>query len=172
MIIIRPETPDDYTAIYEVNQLAFDGSDAEPQLVEAIRQSAEFIPELSLVAEENGRVVGHILFSPITIEAEAGSIPALALAPMAVLPECRSHGIGTTLVRYGLEKCKRLSHRIIVVLGHPSFYPRFGFSADLAKPLDCPFGDCKDAWMALELMPGALDGVIGTAVFPKAFENI
>jgi predicted N-acetyltransferase YhbS len=66
MIIIRPETPDDYTAIYEVNQLAFDGSDAEPQLVEAIRQSAEFIPELSLVAEENGRVVGHILFSPIT----------------------------------------------------------------------------------------------------------
>jgi len=87
MLTIRPETPVEAAAIYAVNQLAFDGRLAEPDLVEAIRQPEHFIPELSLAAEEDGRIIGHILFSRIHIQTEKGPVLAICLAPMAVLPE-------------------------------------------------------------------------------------
>jgi putative acetyltransferase len=154
-----------------VNRLAFDG-EAEPRLVDLIRLSEDFIPELSLVAEADGRVVGHILFSRISIQTETGSIPALSLAPMAVLPEYQNQGLGSALVRRGLEECRRLGHAIVIVLGHADFYPRFGFSAALAKALEGPFGDVGEAWMALELVPGALDSVRGRVVYPSAFEGV
>jgi putative acetyltransferase len=172
MIIIRSETPADTTAVYTVNKLAFDGRDAEPGLVDAIRKSDDFIPELSLVAEESGQIVGHILFSPITIQTENGAIPAISLAPLAVLPPYQRQGIGAKLVLKGLEECKRLGHAIVIVLGHPTYYPRFGFSAALAKSLACPFGDCGDAWMALELIPGALSGLTGKVVYPSVFDGV
>jgi putative acetyltransferase len=170
-ITFRPESPQDYVAVYEVNQLAFDGRDAESQLVEAIRLIPVFIPDLSIVAEENGRVIGHILFSPITIETKSGSIPALSLAPMAVHPKCQKRGVGSALVRHGLQECARLGQKIVIVLGHPAFYPRFGFSAALAEPLASPWGG-GEAWMALELVPGALRGVTGKVVYPLPFENV
>jgi putative acetyltransferase len=172
MLIIRPETPADAAAIYTVNKTAFRGRDAEPGLVEAIRKSAHFVPELSLVAEQDGQVVGHIIFSRIRIETENGDVPALSLAPMAVLPEFQQHGIGSSLVRRGLEEAKRLGHAVMIVLGHPTYYPRFGFSAALAKPLGCPFGDAGDAWMALELVPGALVGLRGKVVYPPFFDGV
>jgi putative acetyltransferase len=172
MMIIRPETSNDLPAIYTVNKMAFNGRDSEPGLVDAIRQTDAFVPELSLVAEENGQVVGHILFSRIFIATESGPIPALALAPMAVLPGFQKLGIGSTLVRHGLESCKNLGHKIVIVLGHPPFYPRFGFSPALSKALECPWGDCGEAWMALELVPGALDGVRGKVVYPSAFNGV
>lgn len=169
---IRSEKPADAASIYSVNQQAFGGREAEPRMVDAIRASESFIPGLSLVAEEDGQVVGHILFSRISIETEAGRVLALALAPMAVLPGHQNRGIGSALVRYGLKECKRLGHEIVIVLGHHNYYPCFGFSAELARDLDCPFGDAGDAWMALELIPGALSGVRGNVIYPEPFKNV
>ena len=172
MLIIRPENLTETAAIYALNKLAFGGRDAEPRLVDAIRESESFIPELSLVAELDGQIVGHILFSRIHIEAEDKQMPSLALAPMAVLPQYQKQGIGSELVRRGLDQCKRLGWASVIVLGHPAYYPRFGFSAELAKSLECPYGDVGDAWMALELAPGALNNVRGKVVYPAAFDNV
>lgn len=172
MLLIRPETISDISAIRDVNKQAFDGRDVEAGLVEAIRQSESFMAELSLVAEEQGRVVGHILFSRIHIGTDTNQVSALALAPMAVLPGYQKRGIGSALVRRGLEECKRLGHEIVIVLGHPSYYPRFGFSSSLAKSLDCPYGNCGEAWMALELVEGALQGIHGKVVYPSYFDGV
>jgi len=172
MNLIRPETSSDLAAIHAVNKQAFDNREAEPGLVNAIRNSENFIPELSLVAEENGQIVGHILFSCIHIATEDGQVPALALAPMAVLPEYQKQGIGSELVRRGLVESKRLAHAIVIVLGHTAYYPRFGFSAALAQSLECPFGDCGEAWMALELIPDALQAVSGKVVYPSVFNDV
>ena len=172
MITIHQESPTEIAAIHSVNKQAFNGREAEANLVDVIRNSEKFIPELSLVAEENGQIVGHILFSRVHIEIENGQVPALALAPMAVLPEYQKLGIGTKLVKRGLDECLRLDHSVVIVLGHSSYYPRFGFSAALAKSLECPYGDCGDAWMALELIPNALQGVRGRVVYPPTFDGV
>ena len=172
MLIIRPENLTEAAAIYALNKLAFDGRDAEPRLVNVIRESESFIPELSLVAELDEQIVGHILFSRIHIETADQQVSTLALAPMAVLPQYQKRGIGSELIRRGLEQCKRLGWASVIVLGHPAYYPRFGFSAELAKLLECPYGDIGDAWMALELAPGALNNVRGNVVYPAAFDNV
>jgi putative acetyltransferase len=166
--LIRPETSADHEAIRHVNCLAF-AQDAEAQLVGALRDGGYV--RASLVAEKDAQVVGHILFSDLPIITEAGIVPALALAPMAVLPECQNHGIGSALVRRGLEVCRQQGHRIVVVLGHPLFYPRFGFSSKLASALASPFGG-GESWMALELVPAALDGVAGRVQYPPPFEAL
>ena len=168
MITIRPETAEDYAAIREVNVLAF-GREIEAKLVEALRESPDFILELSLVAVEGGRVVGHILFSPLVIETKDGSVPALALGTLAVRPESQNQGIGSKLVREGLERCRSLGHRIGVVIGHPAYYPRFGFSPARARGLEAPFPVPDEAFMVLELVPGALDGVAGIVRYPSPF---
>jgi putative acetyltransferase len=162
---IRPETSADHEAIGLVNRLAF-GQDTEAKLVDALRDGSYV--RLSLVAETDGQVVGHILFSDLPIITEVGTVPALALAPMAVLPEFQNHGIGSALVRHALEACREQRHRIVVVLGHPHFYPRFGFSPNLAAHLESPFSG-KDSFMAVELVPGALDGVTGRVQYPPPF---
>lgn len=172
MTTIRQETPFDIPAIHILHQKAFGGREAEAMLVDDIRRSEHFIPELSLVAGDSGHILGHILFSRIHIETAGGHIAALALAPMAVLPEYQKMGIGTGLVRQGLVACKQLEHSIVIVLGHSDYYPRFGFSARAASSLECPFGDCGSAWMALELVPGALQGVHGRVVYPPAFDQV
>ena len=166
---IRPETTDDHAQVYEVNRLAF-GCEEEAQLVEAMRRTPEHIPELSLVAEHGGRVIGHILFSPITIETADGPVPTLSLAPMAVRPESQRRGVGSALVRAGLEAARRLGHKSVIVLGHADYYPRFGFvparPRGIAPPLDVP----DEAFMLIELVPGALAGVHGTVRFPPAYD--
>jgi putative acetyltransferase len=165
--IIRPEAPADLEAIREVNRLAF-GQDAEARLVDALREGGYV--RASLVAGRDGRVVGHILFSDLRINTDTGTTPALALAPMAVLPEFQNQGIGSALVRTGLAHCQDQGHRIVVVLGHPNFYPRFGFSAKLAESVSSPFGG-GEAWMAMELVAGALSGVVGRADYPQPFST-
>jgi putative acetyltransferase len=167
-LVIRPETTADLEAIRHVNRLAF-GQDAEARLVDALRVGG--YAHLSLVAEHGGQVVGHILFSDLPILTQAGTVSALALAPMAVLPEFQKRGIGSALVRRGLELCREQGHRIVVVLGHAHFYPRFGFSSQLATALASPFGGGA-AWMALELVPGALNHVSGQVVYPAPFEPV
>ena len=170
MTTIRPETTEDYAAIREVNALAL-GQEDEARLVENLRRSPDFIAELSLVAVEAGRVVGHILFSPVVIETKDGAVSALALAPMAVRPELQNQGIGSELVRDGLGRCRNLGHRIVVVVGHPVYYPRFGFSPARARGLEAPFPVPDEACLALELVPGALDGIAGVVRYPPPFDE-
>jgi putative acetyltransferase len=158
---------DDLAAVREVNRLAF-GREDEARLVEALRYGGH--SRASLVAEEGGQVVGHILFSELPIATEEGTVEALSLAPMAVTPSHQRHGIGSLLVREGLRACRESGHRIVVVLGHPEFYPQFGFSAKLAETLKSPFSG--PAFMALELVPGALDGVEGEVRYPPPFESV
>ena len=159
--LIRPETSADQDAIRHVNRLAF-GQDDEARLVDALRDGGYV--RVSLVAERAGKIVGHILFSDMPILTGAGTVPALALEPMSVLPEFQNQGIGSALLRCGLEECRQLGHKIVVVLGHPHFYQRFGFSPELAAHLESPFSG-KDSFMAVELVPGALHGVAGRAVW-------
>ncbi len=115
--VIRPERPAGYASIRQVNELAF-RQPQEARLVEALRPAPGSDPELSRVAEVGGRVVGHILFSPIVISGPHAGFAALALAPMAVLPEWQRRRVGSALVRDGLEACRRRGHRYVVVLGH------------------------------------------------------
>jgi putative acetyltransferase len=169
MITIRQERMEDQSAIHEVNVLAF-GREDEARLVATLRRSPSFIPELSLVAVKGGRIVGHILFSQVAIETETDAVPALALAPMAVRPEYQRQGIGSNLVNVGFEECRRLARKIVIVVGHPTYYPRFGFSSAREKGLEVPFHVPDEAFMALELVPGALDGISGMVKFPPAFD--
>jgi putative acetyltransferase len=159
-VLIRSERPDDIEGIREVNREAFRG-DEEADLVDRLRDNGDVV--LSLVAIEGDRVIGHILFSRLRI----GETNALALAPMAVKPAHQRRGVGSTLVRRGLASCRTEGETIVVVVGHPEYYPRFGFSADLAKPLDAPFSGL--AFMALELQPGALMNARGRVTYARAF---
>lgn len=176
---VRPERPKDIEAIDNVLRRAFGGNE-ESTLVRALRASEYFLPPLALVAEaeaeeEEGenRVVGYILFSRISIETRDGEVQALALAPMAVLPEQQRQGIGTQLVEMGLGACRQLGHSIVVLVGHPEYYPRFGFEPARAYDLELPFAVPDEAFMALELMPGALKSVRGGRVrFSPPFETV
>ena len=163
--VIRPEMPTDHDAIRGVNRLAF-GRDEEAHLVEALRGGGHV--RASLVAEEDGLVVGHILFSELAINTEDGRIKGLALAPMAVIPSHQRRGIGSRLVVKGLKACAEAGHGIVVVLGHPAYYPRFGFSAKLAEWLVSSYSGPD--FMAIELVPGALEGIEGEVRYPPPFE--
>ena len=170
-VTIRPETQNDIRAIRKLNKRAFKGN-SDSKLVDALRESDSFIAAFSLVAEKDGQVVGHILFSPVSIKGLNGPAPALALAPMAVLPEFQNQGIGTALVKRGLEECGKAGHKIVVVVGHPEYYPRFGFVKAGEKGLKLPFEAPPEVFMALELAPGALNGAQGEIIYPPAFHEV
>lgn len=163
-VVIREREPADDDAIRRLNDLAFDGP-FESRLIDELREA--FIDAVELVAVEDGVLVGHILFSALTTIVDDDAVPTLSLAPMCVHPARRRSGIGTALVEVGLELARLREWQAVVVLGHPDYYPRFGFSAELASGLDSPFGG--DSFMALELVPGALDGEDGLVVYPSAF---
>lgn len=168
-VTIRPERERDHQAIHAVTAAAF-GREEEALLIRRLRESEAFIPPLSLVAVAERRVVGHVLFTRVGIESPAGAVPALALAPLSVLPEFQDRGIGARLVREGLKRSRQLGHTIVVVVGHPSYYPRFGFSPARAGGLEAPFPVPDEAFMALALVPRALDGISGTVRYPPPFE--
>lgn len=163
-MIIRPELEEDRIPIGQLHRLAF-GGNVEADLVDALRR--ERLVELSLVAIIGGQIVGHILFSDLETEIDGRSVKALALAPMAVVPMRQRQGIGARLMGESLTRLERGEYEALIVLGHETYYPRFGFSAELARKLASPFEG--DAFMALELKPGALQGEQGSVTYPAAF---
>lgn len=164
---IRPETEADFDEIGEVNRLAF-GREGEARLVDELRDAG--YARLSLVAVEDGRIVGHVMLSEAGIETENGPVEALALGPVAVIPDRQGEGIGSVLIRDALGRCARDGHRVVVLVGHPGYYPRFGFSSALAGNLSSAYSG--EAFMALELVPGALSGVSGPFEFAPPFEAV
>ena len=146
--MIRSETPSDIPAIHAVNEAAF-GQPFEAGLVDALRREAD--PFISLVAERDGEVVGHICFSPVTIAAAEGSDGYVGLGPMAVAPAVQNQGIGTRLVEAGLDECRRRGLKLVVVVGHAAFYPRFGFEPASRLALRCEYDVPDDVFMALRL---------------------
>ena len=167
MPIIRNEDRADADAIRRVNELAFKQPD-EADLVDSLRKAGK--AAVSLVAEENRAVVGHILFSPARID--GSDIPVAALAPMAVLPRFQRYGIGSLLVQEGIALCKEKGFHAIIVLGHPAYYPRFGFRPASEFGLTSQWGGIPDnAFMALELEPGALAGIGGVARYAAEFDQ-
>ena len=165
---IRSESKSDYFEIKRINDLAFK-QQAEGELIENLRKRAEFIPELSLVAILKDSLVGHILFFPITIFAGEVSHPTLSLAPMAVIPELQHKGIGGELIIRGLQKCKDMGFSSVMVLGHPNYYPRFGFKKASYWNIKEPFGAPDEAMMAIELREGSLGFGGGMLKFPKEY---
>jgi putative acetyltransferase len=169
-VAVRPEQPADHAAIAQVNRLAFE-RDSEAELVARIRAGDSFDPALSLVALQRDEVVGHILFSPIHIETSTGDVAALALAPMAVRPRVQRRGIGSRLVRAGLDAAHRSGHKAVIVVGHPNYYPRFGFIPASRFGLSAPFPAPDEAFLALELEPGGLTTAGGVVRYPSAFDG-
>ena len=162
---IRAETEADYEGVREVVCRAF-GREDEAALVDALRSGG--YARCSLVALCDEQVVGHVLFSELPIVGQTSPVAALALAPVAVLPNHQRQGVASRLIRQGLEECRRQGERIVVVLGHPSFYRRFGFSSELATRLESPFSG-NPGFMALELVEAALAGVSGRVCYPPPF---
>lgn len=169
MTQIRPETPDDIDAIHSVNIAAFD-TPAEAKLVDALRD-AGVDPFLSLVADAEGRVVGHILFSPAQVFGE-NTWDVLGLGPMAVLPEFQNKGVGSQLVHAGLQACRDAGHEVVVVLGHSNYYPRFGFKPMSEFGLTCEFEAPDDCLMVAELATGAIAGRTGEVRYHPLFKTV
>lgn len=163
-ILIRCENAGEAAAVRSVNVAAF-ARDDEADLVERLRR--EGVVLLSLVAVAGTDVLGHALFSRMWIDAASGPIAAVALAPMAVLPARQRQGMGGQLIRRGLDCLRERGEQIVIVLGHPDYYPRFGFSTQAAQALQSPFP--PHAYMAIELSADALAGVSGRVRYPLAF---
>ena len=164
MIGIVEESPEHRTAIWTLSRAAF-GGDYEAKLIEDLRRDGVVVA--SLVALEDGEVVGHILFSDLSIEIDGRPISAASLATMAVRPDHQRQGIGSRLVREGLSVVRQRKRSAVIVVGHAGYYPRFGFSAELARKLESPFQG--DTFMALELVPNVLAGRAGSVRYPAAF---
>ncbi|MFN6516000.1 MAG: GNAT family N-acetyltransferase [Nostoc sp. CreGUA01] len=169
MINIRRETFTDYPAIALVNTLAF-GQDNEAKLVERIRNSHRYIPELSLVAEIEGMVVGHILFSYIDLVDEQ-TLQVLGLAPLAVRPEFQRQGIGSALIKAGLKIAETNKEAVVIVLGHPEFYTRFDFQASVIYGIESPFPVPEEFFM-VKTLPSYQEKYKGKIVYPPAFDEV
>ena len=167
-MLIRAENENDQTAVYAVNVAAFEAPD-EARLVNVLREQAR--PLVSLVAEKGGEVVGHIMFSPVSLSGHA-DFKAMGLAPMAVAPEYQRQGIGTALVREGLEQCRLLGFAAVVVLGHPEYYPRFGFLPSSRFSIGCEYDVPEEVFMAMELQSGALSEKTGRVEYHEAFSTL
>ena len=165
---VRAEKPEDLEAIRRVNVAAF-GRESEADLVDRLRGAAS---TFSFVAVESEQIVGHIFFSPVAIEGEcADNLFILGLAPIAVLPEHQRKGIGASLIQHSLEECTRLGCKAVVVLGHPEYYPKFGFVLAKEKGLRCEYTVPDEAFMVLELERGALKECIGTVKYRSEFKE-
>jgi len=167
-LLIRAEEQRDWAAVHAVNVSAFETS-AEANLVDALRDQAD--PLVSIIAEDNGVIVGHIMFSPVSLSGHL-ELRIMGLAPMAVAPEYQRKGIGSALVRAGLEGCKQLGFGAVVVLGHPAYYPRFGFSSSARFGIGCEYNVPEEVFMVVELQAGFLEGASGKIKYHTAFSDV
>jgi putative acetyltransferase len=161
---VRDETRHDREQVRTVNEAAFERTD-EADLIDRLWVEGAVLA--SFVAEVDSQIVGHIMFSRMTVETGQGPVAAVSLAPMAVLPGHQGRLVGSQLVRHGLAELRARGERIVIVLGHKKYYPRFGFSPEKARYLASPFP--PDAFMALELSDHALEGIRGDVRYPSAF---
>jgi putative acetyltransferase len=166
-MLIRAEEQRDWVAVHAVNVSAFE-TPAEANLVDTLREQAQ--PFISLVAEDNGAILGHIMFSPVSLAGHP-ALRIMGLAPMAVAREHQRKGIGSALVRAGLEQCKQLGFGAVVVLGHPAYYPRFGFSPSARFGIGCEYEVPEEVFMLLELQADFLRGASGKAKYHAAFSD-
>jgi putative acetyltransferase len=167
-MLIRAETSGDYATVYEINAAAFETT-AEANLVEVLRKEAH--PIISLVAEEAGKIIGHIMFSPVTLSGHE-HLHIMGLGPMAVLQEVQGKGIGSALVKLGLEECGALGYGAVIVLGHPWFYPKFGFQPSTQFSIRSEYAVSEDVFMAMELEGGILKGASGVIHYHTAFNDV
>ena len=166
---VRPEKPEDIPAIRIVNRRAFGGA-AEADLVDALRRNGKTV--ISLVAEDDGLIVGHIFFSPVAIHSKGAGLTGVGLAPLAVMPERQNQGIGSTLVEHGLRRCREEGHPYVVVLGHPNYYPRFGFVPASRFGIKSVYDVADEVFMVMELREGALSGCAGVAKYQPEFNEV
>lgn len=166
---IRNERPGDELAIRKVVEQAF-GQSTEADLIDALRRSRAL--SLSLVAELNDEIAGHVAFSDVTIVSPHATQDAVGLAPLAVLPARQQRGIGAALMQRGLEECRALGHKIVIVLGDPLYYSRFGFERASNHGIDCPYQVPPEAFMVAELVPGALAGYRGVVRYRPEFDAV
>jgi predicted N-acetyltransferase YhbS len=171
-VFIRQETKRDFSEIFVLHSKAF-GQDNEARLVNLLRNSDTFIPELSLVGVAGNRIIAHILFTRISIvDVNKNRQSSLALAPMGVLPEFQKQGIGGQLIRYGISKARQLGHRSVIVVGHEHYYPKFGFVPARKWDIKSPFDIPDNVFMAIELVRDGLKGVQGVVEYPKEFDIV
>jgi len=174
--IIRQEQKSDYEITERVVKIAFASAEQSDQdehnLVSRIRQSDVFIPELSLVAvdKDKNEILGHILLSKVLIgNGDNQKVKSLALAPVSVLPDYQNKGIGKFLIEKSLKEAKELGFQSVIVLGHPEYYPKFGFRKSSLWQIKAPFEVPEEALMAIELQKGSLDNVSGVIEYPSVF---
>ena len=166
MLTIRGEEAGDRGAVRRVNETAFEDAD-EADLVDKLRSAGAMT--LSLLAVLNGDVVAHGVWSPVVVAPDSEDLRVLGLGPVAVQPEFQRQGVGTALVREGLRQCLNMGYAAVFVLGHPLYYPRFGFAIASGRGLRYEHDAPDEAFMVLELVDGALDGVKGTVHYGPEF---
>ena len=169
MLTIRYEQPEDHVAIHAVHTAAF-CRPHEGNLVGALRRAEALT--LSLVAIQDGRIVGHIAFSPVTVTSSTTTIEALGLGPLAVLPAYQRNGIGAQLVNVGLAACRATPYGVVVVLGHPYYYPRFGFTTAKHYGIVWEHNVPEGAFMVQELKEGALGQIQGVVKYRPEFDTV
>ena len=165
MVTVRPERPEDSDAARVVNDRAFGADSGEAELVDALRAGGATVPELCLVAVDGDAVVGHILFSRARL---SSGHEVLALAPMAVLPEHQRSGVGSQLAKAALRRAAATDFPLVVVLGHPEFYPRFGFQPAVDYGIAAPWDVPAEAWTVVPL-PAYDPGARGVVTYADAF---
>jgi putative acetyltransferase len=168
-MVIREEQIKDIEQIWQVNTAAF-VTDAEATLVNLLRDSG--CTFISMVAETDNKIVGHILFTPVSLTGDKNRLKLMGLAPMAVLPEYQNQGIGSQLVETGLQHCRDSGYDAVVVLGHPNYYPRFGFVPSVNYGIKSEYEVADDVFMIIELVPGSLKNHTGIIRYHDAFNNV
>jgi predicted N-acetyltransferase YhbS len=169
IVQIRPEKSEDYLKVTEVNSLAFERED-EAKLIERIRTSDRYKSELSLVAELDNKIVGHLMFSYIDLVDESAT-KVLALAPVAILPEYQKQGIGSLLIKTGLGIAGKTQAPMVIVLGNPNFYNRFGFSPAINYGIRSPF-DVPDEYFMVKFYIRNIQNYQGKIIYPAAFNDV
>jgi len=169
-IIIRTEINSDFTQVHEVNFVAFGNREDEAELVRRIRSTSNFVPQLSIVAEVNEEIVGHLLLSKAEVVEGNNLHEVIVLAPVAVRPGYQKQGIGTKLINEGLKRCKELGFYIVLLIGHPSYYPKFGFKPARKYDLELRQFEVPDeVFMVCELKEDVLNNIKGELKYPSAF---